>query len=250
MTSIFDYCANCGERHTEATIAFAKLIGASTALCKKCTIIEKAKRGIPDDRTETMQFDITDADLGRHVRRKSTGEIGIVSQDPGNGWLHPGVVYEWKGHRHDLEYVTVIPDGPNPVWIVAEQMPSKPRGWYWAEYPGSWEFYSPELNATQSTVHGDTNWHTLISKRYWGPWAVDDLTEIMRLRSHIASLHHIPLRYRDRPPGFVAARRQICDSPDICFEFSDSAPVCGPCDTAAVKAIYSQNTDGSDGINR
>lgn len=41
-----EYCANCGERHTEAAIAFAKVIGASSALCRKCTAIEKAKRGI------------------------------------------------------------------------------------------------------------------------------------------------------------------------------------------------------------
>jgi len=40
------YCANCGERHTEAAIAFAKVIGASSVLCRKCTAIEKAKRGI------------------------------------------------------------------------------------------------------------------------------------------------------------------------------------------------------------
>ena len=47
--SKLEYCANCGERHTEAAIAFAKLIGASTALCKKCTAIEKAKRGVSYD---------------------------------------------------------------------------------------------------------------------------------------------------------------------------------------------------------
>ena len=27
-----EYCANCGERHTEAAMVFAKLIGASSAL--------------------------------------------------------------------------------------------------------------------------------------------------------------------------------------------------------------------------
>ena len=64
--------------------------------------------------------------------------------------------------------------------------------------------------------------------------------EIERLRSHIASLDYIPLRYRDRPPGFVEARRKICDTPHLCFEFGDHAPVCGPCDTAAVKAIYQE----------
>lgn len=39
-----ELCPNCGERHTEKIIAFAKLIDASSALCKKCTAIEKAKR--------------------------------------------------------------------------------------------------------------------------------------------------------------------------------------------------------------
>jgi hypothetical protein len=64
--------------------------------------------------------------------------------------------------------------------------------------------------------------------------------EIERLRSHIASLDYIPLRYRDRPPGFVEARRKICDTPHVCFEFGDQAPVCGPCDTAAIKSIYQE----------
>jgi len=32
----------------ETAIAFAKVIGASSALCKKCTRIEKAKRGFSD----------------------------------------------------------------------------------------------------------------------------------------------------------------------------------------------------------
>ena len=53
-------------------------------------------------------FDITENDIGRYVRRKSTGEIGRVRRDPGNGWLHPGIMYEWKPYRHDLEYVAVI----------------------------------------------------------------------------------------------------------------------------------------------
>jgi hypothetical protein len=46
--SNLEYCATCGERHTETAIAFAKVIGASSALCKKCTRIEKAKRGFSD----------------------------------------------------------------------------------------------------------------------------------------------------------------------------------------------------------
>ena len=41
-----EFCAHCGERHTAKAIAFAKLIGASSVLCRKCTGIEKAKRGI------------------------------------------------------------------------------------------------------------------------------------------------------------------------------------------------------------
>lgn len=52
-------------------------------------------------------FKMTQADIGRYVRRISTGEIGKVRRDPGNGWLHPSVQYEWKAYAHDLEYVTV-----------------------------------------------------------------------------------------------------------------------------------------------
>lgn len=64
-------------------------------------------------------FDITKEDIGRHVRRISTGAIGKVSQDPGNGWLHPGVVYEWKHLTEDLEYVTVV--------SIRDAFPSKIR---------------------------------------------------------------------------------------------------------------------------
>lgn len=71
-------------------------------------------------------------------------------------------------------------------------------------------------------------------------WA---LGEIERLRSHVASLDYIPLRYCDRPTGFVEERRKICPTPHICFEFGDRAPVCGPCDTAAVKALYQGKTN-------
>ena len=78
-------------------------------------------------------------------------------------------------------------------------------------------------------------------------WVCDVLKaaadEIERLRSHIASLDYIPLRYRDRPPGFEEARRKFCDTPHLCFEFGDHAPVCGPCDTAAVKAIYQDRSE-------
>ncbi len=54
-----------------------------------------------------MVFDISETDVGRYVRRKSTGQIGQVQRDPGNGWLHPSIVYEWRGYRNDLEYVKV-----------------------------------------------------------------------------------------------------------------------------------------------
>lgn len=43
--------------------------------------------------------------------------------------------------------------------------------------------------------------------------------------------------YKDRPPGFVAARRLVCSSPAVCFEFGDSLPVCGPCDREAMEAL-------------
>lgn len=58
----------------------------------------------------------------------------------------------------------------SPAWVLAEDMPTKPMGWYWAEYPGGWEFYKPERNATLGIDHGDSGWHPLIAKRYWGPW--------------------------------------------------------------------------------
>ena len=57
-----------------------------------------------------------------------------------------------------------------------------------------------------------------------------------RLEAHVASLGWIPMRYKDRPPGFVEARKKVCTSPSICFEFGDKAPVCGPCDDAAWRA--------------
>jgi len=57
----------------------------------------------------TEKFTITSKDIGRHVRQISTGEIDRVRKDPGNGWVHPGVVYEWQGYVNDLEYVEVFP---------------------------------------------------------------------------------------------------------------------------------------------
>lgn len=57
----------------------------------------------------SLPFTITSTDIGRYVRQKSTGEIGRVRRDPGNGWLHPGIVYEWRHLSADFEYVEVIP---------------------------------------------------------------------------------------------------------------------------------------------
>ena len=59
---------------------------------------------------------------------------------------------------------------PPPSWVKAEDMPTQPRGWYWASFPGSWEFYSPERNATLGIDHGHNGWNPLRSTRYWGPW--------------------------------------------------------------------------------
>jgi hypothetical protein len=58
----------------------------------------------------------------------------------------------------------------HPRWIKAEEMPSMTRGWYWATFPGGWEWYSPDYNMTQGIFHGDVRWHSLMSKRYWGPF--------------------------------------------------------------------------------
>lgn len=64
-------------------------------------------------------------------------------------------------------------DAPLPAarWLDAAEMATAPRGWYWAAFPGAWEFYSPELGKTQGLFHGDTLWHELMSKTYWGPWS-------------------------------------------------------------------------------
>lgn len=61
-------------------------------------------------------------------------------------------------------------DPTAPRWVTAEEMPSMPRGWYWAAFPGGWEWYSPDYNMTQGIFHGDVRWHSLMSKRYWGPF--------------------------------------------------------------------------------
>lgn len=58
----------------------------------------------------------------------------------------------------------------DPRWVSQQEMPSMPRGWYWAAYPGGWEWYCPKRNATRGIDHGDTNFHELLSTRYWGPF--------------------------------------------------------------------------------
>lgn len=37
-------CPKCGEPHPASVIRFAKMFGASVALCRKCTAIEKRER--------------------------------------------------------------------------------------------------------------------------------------------------------------------------------------------------------------
>lgn len=60
-----------------------------------------------------LPFSITAADIGRYVRDKRDGKIGIVKRDEGNGWLHPyGLKYEWRGQIEHYEYVTVTPAPP------------------------------------------------------------------------------------------------------------------------------------------
>ena len=63
------------------------------------------------------------------------------------------------------------------------------------------------------------------------------LNERDRLRNMIAAMDYAPVRYQDRPPGFIDTRKRICTSPRVCFEFGDSAPVCPPCDFQAVKEL-------------
>lgn len=66
-----------------------------------------------DPSLTAAKFDITEADIGRYVRRRSSGEIGCVRRDPGNGWLYPGLWYEWRPYRHDLEYVEIVQPPPS-----------------------------------------------------------------------------------------------------------------------------------------
>lgn len=57
-----------------------------------------------------------------------------------------------------------------PRWIDMDAMPSHPKGWYWAAFPGSWVWYSPEYNKARCIDQGTTGWEELMSKQYWGPW--------------------------------------------------------------------------------
>lgn len=57
-----------------------------------------------------------------------------------------------------------------PGWHAEAAMQALPRGWYWAPFPGDWVWYCPERNMASGLFHGDTKWHELMSKRYWGPW--------------------------------------------------------------------------------
>ena len=66
---------------------------------------------VATDGPAPARFSVTPADVGRHVRRISTGEVDRVRKDPGNGWIHPGMYYEWQfAGAHDFEYVVVTPD--------------------------------------------------------------------------------------------------------------------------------------------
>ena len=71
---------------------------------------------------ELMPFDITPADIGRYVRDKQSGRVGVVKKDAGNGWLYPDIFYEWKYYRDDLEYVEVTATPPAQSDEVAEAM--------------------------------------------------------------------------------------------------------------------------------
>lgn len=57
-----------------------------------------------------------------------------------------------------------------PAWISVKEMADQPKAWYWAEFPGTWIWFSPERNAARGIDFGDLTWHSLQSKRYFGPW--------------------------------------------------------------------------------
>lgn len=104
-------------------------------------------------------FNITEADIGRYVRRISTGEIGTVIRDPGNWWIHPTVYYEWKNQRDDLEYVTVFPvvnletNSWKGSYVTINYLDKTPSGkttiwWVWVDY-----------EAEHGYVLGDIKWY-------------------------------------------------------------------------------------------
>jgi hypothetical protein len=85
------------------------------------------------------------------------------------------------GRSGNTEYAALFASPPAPAdlverarWIDAAEMPSQSRSWYWAEFPGTWIFYAPKRNAALCIDHGDTRWHSLQSKRYWGPWTTPE----------------------------------------------------------------------------
>lgn len=86
---------------------------------------------------ELKLFTCTDADIGRHVRQISTGDIGIVRKDPGNGWVHPAVVYEWKGYVDDLEYVIVTRATPHPRPL--RELIAQGHKQFWVKDGPGWE---------------------------------------------------------------------------------------------------------------
>jgi hypothetical protein len=76
----------------------------------------------------------------------------------------------------------LTPGAPmEPRWVSMDEMASMPKGWYWAAFPGGWEWFSPELNMTQGINHGDARWYEMMSLRYWGPFAGPPLDEPAKL---------------------------------------------------------------------
>jgi hypothetical protein len=72
-------------------------------------------------------FNLSEKDIGRHVRQISTGKIDRVRKDPGNGWIYPGVMYEWECYRGDLEFVNIVVHKENPEGAVYDYLIWKPE---------------------------------------------------------------------------------------------------------------------------
>ena len=101
---------------------------------------EAAQEPLATDRHMVAPFDITEADIGRYVREKSTGKVDQVRRDPGNGWLHPGLTYEWRQSRDELEYVKVQ---PLPAWVPVAEVPEAWKDGRWVlalhdEFNSTW----------------------------------------------------------------------------------------------------------------